>query len=189
MFYFDKPGHANTDKTLALVKEAAARTGLKKVIIASKSGNSAAKLIGSGLNILCVSHQYGYSSPGSEPLTQEMRQRLTDGGIKILTTTHGLAGADRAIRFKFGGVYPSEIIAETLRIFGQGVKVAVEVGAMGCDCGFVAPGEPVICVGGTAAGVDTALILAPNHIQALFDTKIIEYICLPHSSYNTLKEV
>ncbi|MDD2221158.1 MAG: pyruvate kinase alpha/beta domain-containing protein [Clostridia bacterium] len=189
MFYFDQPGPANTDKTIELVKEAAARTGVNKVIIASKDGKVAAKLIGSGLNILCVTHQYGYSSPGSAPLTEEMRQCLIDGGIKILTTTHGLAGADRAIRFKFGGVYPSEIIAETLRIFGQGVKVAIEVGAMGCDCGFAAPAEPVICLGGTAAGVDTALILTPNHIHNLFDTKIIEYICLPRQSLNELKEV
>ena len=37
----------------------------------------------------------------------------------MLTTTHVLAGVDRAVRNQFGGLYPPEIIASALRMLGK----------------------------------------------------------------------
>lgn len=52
----------------------------------------------------------------------------------------------------FHGVYPVEIIAAALRMFGQGTKVCVEVATMAADAGMIPSGEPVIVVGGTGPG-------------------------------------
>lgn len=110
---------------------------------------------------------------------EETRRRLLDGGIKILTTTHLLAGLDRALRFAFQGIYPAEIIANTLRLFGQGTKVAVEVASMALDAGLIPAGVDVVAMGGSNEGVDTALVMRPAHSQDFFATKIKEIICKP----------
>jgi len=90
-----------------------------------------------------------------------------------------MAGLDRAVRNKFGGVYPSEIIAQTLRMLGQGVKVCVEVAGMALDAGLIPYGVDVVSVGGTGRGADSAIVIAPAHSNQFFDTKIREIICKP----------
>jgi hypothetical protein len=99
--------------------------------------------------------------------------------MKVLTTTHVLSGAERGLSRKFGGVYPVEIIAHTLRMFGQGVKVCVEVAVMALDAGMIPYGEEVIAVGGTGRGADTAVIIKPAHANSILDTWISEIICKP----------
>jgi hypothetical protein len=109
----------------------------------------------------------------------DIRKRLQEKGVKILTTTHLLAGVDRSLRVKWGGVYPAEIIAQTLRILGQGVKVCVEVACMALDAGLVPYGEEIIAVGGTSTGADTAIVIVPAHSNQFFDTKVKEILCKP----------
>jgi uncharacterized protein len=96
-----------------------------------------------------------------------------------LTTTHLLSGVDRALRNKFEGIYPAEIIASTLRMFGQGLKVCVEISVMALDAGLIPYGEEIITVGGTGRGADTAAVIVPAHSIKFFDTKIKEIICMP----------
>lgn len=45
-----------------------------------------------------------------------------------------------------------EIIANTLRMFGQGVKVCVEVATMALDAGLIPYGEDVIAAGVSGVG-------------------------------------
>ncbi len=97
----------------------------------------------------------------------------------MLITTHLMAGLDRACRIKFGGVYPAEIIASALRIFGQGVKVCVEVAGMVLDAGLIPYGEEVVAIAGSGTGVDTAILILPAHSNNFFDTKVKEIICKP----------
>jgi hypothetical protein len=108
-----------------------------------------------------------------------MRKKLNENGIKTLTTTHLLAGIDRSCRNKFGGIYPAEIAAYTLRMLGQGLKVSVEVGCMALDAGLIPHGTEIVSIGGTGHGLDTAVILLPAHSQNFFDTRIKEIICKP----------
>lgn len=96
-----------------------------------------------------------------------------------MTTTHLMAGIDRACRNKFGGIYPSEIAANTLRMLGQGLKVCVEIGCMALDGGMIPHGMDILSVGGTGQGLDTAVVLLPAHSQNFFDTKVKEIICKP----------
>ena len=97
----------------------------------------------------------------------------------MLTTTHLLAGVDRAVRNKFGGLYPAEIVAQSLRMLGQGVKVCVEISCMALDAGMTPYGKEIIAVAGSATGADTAVVIVPAHSNQFFDTKVKEIICKP----------
>ena len=72
-----------------------------------------------------------------------------------------------------------EIIAYTLRIIGQGTKVAIELALMPADAGLVRTDEDVISLGGTGKGVDTALVVQPTNSFNFFDVKVKEIICKP----------
>lgn len=66
-------------------------------------------------------------------------------------------------------------MADTLRLFGQGTKVAVEVTVMAADGGALA-GNDIIAIGGSGHGADTALVLKPAHQNNFFDLRIREII-------------
>ncbi|HQM74208.1 MAG TPA: hypothetical protein PLL62_03085, partial [Candidatus Saccharicenans sp.] len=82
-------------------------------------------------------------------------------------------------RKKFGTYELDEIIAYTLRCFGQGLKVAVEISLMAADAGLIRSGEPCLSLGGTERGVDTAVLLSPVNSQNFFDLKIMEILAKP----------
>ena len=133
----------------------------------------------SGLNVVCVTHHVGFKGPGIDEMGAEMRQYLADKGVKVLTTTHVLAGVDRSLRKKYGGLYPPEIMACTLRMFGQGVKVAVEISIMALDAGMIPYGENVMAIAGTETGADTACVVRSGHSNEVFNTKVVDIVCRP----------
>lgn len=148
-------------------------------MVASNSGYTVEHFLDKGVNVVCVTHHVGFTGPGEDEMPARVREHLTEKGVRILTTTHLLAGVDRAVRNKFGGVYPAEIMAQTLRMFGQGVKVCVEIAGMALDAGLIPYGEEVIAVAGSGTGADTAVVIVPAHSNQFFDTKIKEIICKP----------
>ena len=178
--YFESPGKTNTENAVTLALKVAEEKNIKFIVVASSSGDTAKLLKStSTINIICVTHANGYPEPGKSEMSQEIRSELADLGIKVLTTTHVLSGAERGISKDFSGAYPVEIIAHSLRMLGQGVKVCVEVSIMALDAGLIPYGEPVIAVGGTDNGADTAVIITPSHASKIFDTKLHEIICKP----------
>ncbi|NLJ73053.1 MAG: hypothetical protein GX333_08590 [Syntrophomonadaceae bacterium] len=181
--YFDKPGFANTDKVIELALNTAKERKLKHIITASNTGHSQKKLLAykSDFNLVCVTHHVGFKEPGLDEMGSDTRDYLSKNGVKILTTSHVLAGVDRAIRNHFGGVYPAEIMAQTLRIFGQGVKVAIEISIMALDAGLIPYGEEVIALAGSATGLDSAIVIEPAHANRFFDTEVKEIICMPRN--------
>lgn len=182
--YFDSVGKINTNDTAALALKAAVEKNIKYIAVASSGGDTAKLLKNTNnINIICVTHANGYPEPGKSEMSQEVRSELADLGIKVLTTTHVLSGAERGMSKSFGGVYPVEIIAHTLRMLGQGTKVCVEISTMALDSGLIPYGEPIIAIGGSGKGADTAVILTPSHASNIFETKIHEIICKP--SYYT----
>lgn len=179
MVYFEKPGKNNTEAVMEAVCQRAGELGIKHLVVASNTGQTAEKFYGKGLEVVCVTHHVGYPGPGEDEMAAEMRESLQKKGIKVLTTTHLLAGVDRALRLKFQGIFPAEIMATTLKIFGQGVKVCVEISSMALDAGMIPYGEEIIAVGGTGRGADTACVIMPAHSNNFFDTKVKEIICKP----------
>lgn len=175
--YFINKGKENTDKAVELALKTAAERNIKNIVVASTKGGTAKLLKNdSKINIVAVSHAY---VEGKNELSEENRKELEADGIKVLTTAHVLSGAERGISKAFGGVSPVEIIAQTLRMFGQGTKVCVEISVMALDAGLIPYNEPIIAIGGSGHGADTVMILTPSYASSIFDTKIHEIICKP----------
>lgn len=179
--YWNIKGSKNTVSTLEAALKRAGELGLKHIVVASCSGMSAELLLDrvKDFEIVCVTHQVGFYRPGEDEMAPETRKKLTEGGIEVLTATHLMAGLDRACRIKFGGVYPAEIVASALRMFGQGLKVCVEIAVMALDAGLIPHGVDIVAMAGTSEGLDTAAVIVPAHSQNFFDTKVKEIICKP----------
>ncbi len=181
--FWDYAGKQNTQATIALAVDRARALNISHVLVASCSGETAQLTLeqGTGLELVCITHHNGFKNPGENEMDPVIRQDLTQKGVKVLTTTHFFAGADRALRNQFGGVYPSEIMAQTLRIMGQGLKVAVEIAIMALDAGLIPYDQEVVSIGGTIEGADTAIVIAPAHSKNFFKTEVREIICMPRN--------
>lgn len=178
--YFDQKGNVNTETCIKMAVETARRRGIRTIVVASCHGDTARLFKGNrDLSVVCVAHAYGFGEPGMNDMTKETVDELESEGIRTLFTTHVLSGAERGISKKYGGVHPVEIIADTLRMLGQGTKVCAEIAIMALDAGLIPCGEDIIAVGGTARGADTAVIIRPAHANHVLDTKIKEIICKP----------
>lgn len=177
--YWENPGRQNTENTIALALQAAKDKEIKYIVVASNTGATAELLAEQGIEVICVTHVNGFRNPGENEMSPEDRTRLETRGVRVLTSTHALSGAERAFSTKFGGVYPIEIMAHTLRMLGQGVKVGVEISTMALDAGYIPYGESIIAVAGSGRGADTAIIIKPAHAQTIFDTRIQEILCKP----------
>lgn len=179
--YWNEKGPVNTGATIEAAVRRAKELEVNSIVVASNSGATAEKLneLGTGFKIVCVTHHVGFSGPGEDEMPAGMRSSLREKGVELLTTTHLLAGVDRALRTKFQGVYPSEIVASALRMFGQGVKVCVEISVMALDAGLVPYGEEIVAVAGSGTGADTSCVIVPAHSNNFFDTVIKEIICMP----------
>lgn len=177
--YFEKAGKANTEETVKLAIETAKEKGINYIVTASNEGETAEYLKNSGVNVMVVSHAYGFRGHGSQELPQEKRKELIAYGFTVYTSSHVLSGAERGLSREFGGISPVEVMANSLRMFGQGVKVGVEISTMALDGGVIPYGEDVIAIAGTGRGADTAIILRPAHASEILQTKIKEIICKP----------
>ena len=183
--YFEKPGgEENTHKTLALAKARADELGIKTVIVATTEGKTGAKAVGvfKGFKVIVVTHVAGFLEPNTQELTPENRKAIEAGKGIILTAAHVFGGLQRALAATMPAP-PSQaigdVIAMTLRMFGQGTKVACEIAAMAADAGLVRVDEEIISIGGTGRGADTAIVLQPNYVHRFFNTRVKEIICKP----------
>jgi len=179
--YFEKPGKENTEALLKAVKDYAEAAGVKDIVVAStrgETGAAAAKLL-KGYNVVVVTHNTGFSEPGVQQLKEEYRRQIIENGAKIFTGTHALSSAERAVRKVFGTVQPLELMANTLRLMGEGTKVCVEITLMAADAGLIPVDRDIIAVAGTGQGADTALLIKPANAARFFDLRIREIIAKP----------
>lgn len=184
--YFEKPGAVNTHDAARCAIERAQELNLKTIVVASTSGSTAQvffnAMTGTGLELVIVTHVYGFSKPGEWEFSEEIASRLKQQGVKIVTTTHALSGLERALSRspKIGGGSRSEAIAEALRrVVAVGLKVAVECVLMAADQGAIGIRDEVIAVGGTASGADTVCVIRPAHTSGFFDLQVREIVAMP----------
>jgi hypothetical protein len=187
--YFENPGPENTDTTLELAFKRAKETEIKDVVVASTKGETGIKAakIFKGFNLIVVSHSTGFREPNTQEMNLDKRKEIQREGGKVLTCQHALGGVGRAIRKKLGTYQVDEIIAYTLRILGEGTKVAVEIAMMAADSGLIPTLGEIVAIGGTNSGADTALVLKPANSQSFFDMEIKEIICKPRNLEQHLK--
>lgn len=181
--YFKKPGPGNTKGLLKVVSRRAGELGVEKILVATNSGKSAfdtIEALGADLKIIAVTHVTGFQKPDFQEMSEKTRRELESKGVTVLTCQHAFGGVGRGIRNKLSTFQVDEIIAFTLRIFGQGTKVAIEIALMAADAGLVRTDEDVISIGGTGSGADSALLIQPANSFKLFDLKVKEIICKPN---------
>jgi len=178
---FALPGAGNTKAVLEMVCRRAERPDIVKIIIPTYSGKTAllaAEMI-DPTKIVAVTTAYGFDKPKVQVMKDGVRDKLLEKGMRIVTGTHALGGVGRSVRKKLGAYQVDEIIAYTLRIFGQGTKVAIEAALMAADAGCVPTDENIISTGGSSSGLDTALVLQPANASSFLDVKVREVICKP----------
>ena len=178
--YFDQSGKINTDRTLELAFNRGKELGLSEVVVASTKGDTAYKVLEvfSGFHIVVVTYHCGFNEPFKTIMKDKVRRELEGKGARVVSATHALSGVERSIAKKHSGIYPALLIADTLRLFGQGTKVAVEISIMAADAGTLT-GNDIISIGGSGRGADSALVLKPVNQSDLFDMRIREIICKP----------
>lgn len=180
--YFEQSGKAQTGRTLEVAAQRAREREVDQVLVATTSGETGLRALDffPGGNLVVVTHSTGFVRPDFQQLPPDVRRRLEDAGARVLTCQHALGGVNRAVRKKLKTFQLDEIIAYTLRLFGQGTKVAVEIALMSADAGMISTSRPCISIGGTNEGADTALLLKAAHAQDFFDLRILEFLAKPH---------
>ena len=181
--YFKEAGKQNTDDLLRTVKEYVEKEGIRDIVVASTTGETGVKAskIFKGYNVVTVTHCFGFREPGKIELKKECKPEILANGAKIFTGIHALSGVERAIRKDFGTIQLLELIANTLRLMGEGTKVCVEITLMVADAGLIPVDKDVIAIAGTGRGADTALRIQPANTGRFFDLKIKEVIAKPRN--------
>jgi len=179
--YFEKPGKENTDEVMKIVQTRAEELQIKTVLVASYHGFTAEKAVKAlaGKKIVVVG---GFLEPTMQNISQIYSQgdeKLIKENATVLIATHLFSGINRAMRKKFDTASPGEIAAQTLRIMGVGVKVAIECTLMAADAGLIPTDEDIIAVAGTREGADTAIVIQPLNSQNFFDLKLKQILCKP----------
>lgn len=180
--YFSRPGKANTDDLMDRAARRARELGIERALVATCTGRTALKarkVFDPSVKIIAVTHYTGFEKPNVQELGGANRRKLESLGVSILTCQHAFGGVGRGIRKRLATYQVDEIMAYTLRTFGQGTKVAIELALMAADAGLVRTDEDVISIGGTAEGADTALVLQPVNSANVFDLKVREIIAKP----------
>lgn len=180
--YFENMGTENTEETLRIVKLRAEELGIKSIVVATTIGTTGALAAEffEGIKVIVVTHVAGMRGPDIQELTEENKQKIESNGGVILTTAHAFTGIGGAMRKKFRMFLLGDVISNTLRTFGQGMKVVLEITLMAADAGMVRTDEDIIAIGGTGRGADTAVVLRPVNTNDFFDLKVKEILCKPH---------
>jgi uncharacterized protein len=192
VYYFHEPGKDNTPRVIEAVSQRLEDGGVRNVIVASTSGQTAvefARSLKGKVELTCVSEAPYRREWGEEwpCLKNEFRQELERLGVTIIDRVPYIFHSSVLEAARGSGASPEQIVKETLYSFGQGMKVAVEVALTGVSCGYLTPYEDVIAVGGSGKGADTAIVLRATYPASLFDKdpakrlEIREIIAMPIS--------
>lgn len=172
----------NTLPTLELALEKAQELNAP-IVVATTGGDNALKLAqlakerGFSQPIVAVTHCFGFARAGENEVSPETFAAIEAAGLSTVTAAHSLSGAERTFGAGVNG--PATLMAQTLRMFSQGVKVCVEVSAMALDAGKLPFGREVVAIAGTDRGADTAMVLTPAYTAQLLKTRIHELLCMP----------
>jgi len=186
--YFEEVSRENSEKTLKAALKRGEELGINTFILSSTTGRTGVQAIEilKGKNIIVVSHCYGSHVPDKWTMDEENLKILKSNNVSIVTAAHAFGAITRSMNQSklkdapFAYVI-GDIVANSLRLFGQGLKVACEIACMAADAGLVRCDQEVISMGGSArvGGVDCALVLTPANSQRVFETRVREIICKP----------
>jgi hypothetical protein len=185
VIYFEKPGRENTSACLEVVKQSLDENGYKHLVIATTTGETgmlfSEVLKGKGVNLVVVTHSSGYKEPNTFEMPLKTKEAIELNGARVYTGSMLTHSIETAFSSKFNGLYPTIIVAQALRRFGEGAKVRCEIVMMAVDAGLMPEGEEVLAVAGTARGADSVMVLRSAASKRFFDLKVLEILAKPRA--------
>lgn len=185
MKVFERPGPANTDAVVDIVREASANVDY--VVVASITGASAVKVADKvrDKKVVCVTCPQGMYWQIKEMntdvfaeipelkkkrdewakeklervpmnITQENRAKLEALGVDIVRGTIPLFGPSFSIRLHLHKTTSLDVMAKTLELISTGTLVCLESVLMAADAGIIPEEKIVLACAGTERGLDTA---------------------------------
>lgn len=184
-----KTDELNTGQVLEIAKEFATEKAIEDVVVASTSGATGVKASEifdlSKTNLVVVGHSTGFSRPNIQELDEEAIEKIEQAGGNVFVGPMIFHDLNSAIGVK-QGFSSSDLVADTLRLFGQGTKVALECVLMAADAGLVDVGKNVLSIAGTDQGADTVLLIHSSNSKEFFDSRINEVIAKPAKTDNLI---
>ena len=172
--YFEKPGRQNTEQTLEIAFAIAREHGIETVVLASTTGDTARKALqpaADDIKLVVIPHQYGWTDEPEFDL--QLIPKLEECGHQVHFSTMLFHTDD------LYGTGSPQALANLLRIFGQGMKVCIEIILMAADAGLVSSHKQVVAVAGTGRGADTAIVATPASSMHLSDLQVHRILCKP----------
>ena len=184
MEIFEKAGKAGSERAIELALKKAGELGCGVVASYSRGYTASllaqkAKEMGFQGPLIVVRSVSSAAQQGVNAFPTELKEKLQREGVQFVTAAHALSAGERGISTRLKGAYPLEIMAHTLRTFGAGTKVCFECAVMAMDADLLPYGKPVVALGGTGQGVDTAMVITPSYSASILDTRIHEILCKP----------
>lgn len=177
----------STETVLERAQEYAADQEIETVVVASTTGETGAKAASifdtANRDLVVVGHSTGYREPNDQEFQDEHRQAVEAAGGDVFIGPMVFSNIGSAIQEK-DGFSSHELVADVLRLFGQGPKVALEIVLMACDAGLAPAGETVLAVAGTGSGADTVLTIQAANSRDLFDARILSVLGKPTDPEN-----
>ena len=177
---------AETEATITAAVHRAMQDSLP-IVCASKFGDTAFTLqeiageLGCQSQIIIVRHHPHLKADRSgveQLMSTQTEEKLLAAGMNIVTGIHLFDGMSRASLMKYKGAETGIVVSDTLRLFGPGMKVAVECAIMAMEAGHIAYPQKVVSIAGRSAGANTAIVITPVPSSSFFDLKIHEILCM-----------
>jgi hypothetical protein len=180
---FEEGGKHNTTPTLEIARDRALALGIEQVVVASSHGYTAREahriLSPEGIGVVAVQIAYSWHAEGWTMSPQE-RADLEALGVVVHAGIHALGGGvGMAFSSKHAGWTAAGVVRDTLYLFSQGMKVAVECLLMAADAGLLKMDREVIAIGGSSAGADTAIVCKPAYPRTFHELEIREILAKP----------
>jgi hypothetical protein len=176
-----------TKEVLETAKEYAVDHDIDDVVVASTSGQTGATAAtvfdAQKRNLVVVGHSTGYDEPNEQELAAEHSETIESAGGEIFIGPMVFSNVGNAIANR-DGFSSHEVVADVLRLFGQGSKVAVECVLMACDGGLLDVEKPVLSIAGTGSGADTALVIHSANSRDFYDARVLDVVAKPAEREN-----
>ncbi|MDR5672876.1 pyruvate kinase alpha/beta domain-containing protein [Halalkaliarchaeum sp. AArc-GB] len=176
-----------TEQVLEAAKEYAVEHGIDDVVVASTTGETGAMAAdvfdAADRNLAVVGHSTGYREPNEQELHDEHVEAIESAGGEIFVGPMVFSNVGAPVAKRDGHAVQS-VIANVLRLFGQGSKVAVECVLMACDAGLVNVDRPVLSIAGTGSGADTIFLIRSANSRDFYDLRVLEVVAKPADREN-----
>jgi uncharacterized protein len=197
MRVFERPGPVNTDETIEIIAQTAARYPF--IVVASITGDCAVRVAERvrGTKVICVTCPQGMgweienmqNGPFADipelknirdqwaakrlkrvpmNITPENWAKLEKLNVAIVQGTIPFFGPSFSMRLHLGQVTSLDIMAKTLELFSTGTLVCLECVLMAVDAGVIPENKLVLAAAGTERGLDTVWVIQGSASANLF---------------------